>query len=326
MNRHRVHLLTQVLLGVSVQTRLLSAAWGYEAIEVKDGGTISGEVTFAGNPPPPEKIATTKDQDVCGKTEKVNESLLVGPNKGIQNVVVSLTNIQKGKKMPDTGATLDQKDCRYAPHVVLTPVGTEMAILNSDGILHNIHTYSTKNPPFNKAQPKFKPKMTTDAFTQPEVVKLTCDAHGWMSGWLVVEDNPYYAVTDATGAFKIIDIPPADYEVNYATSNHRTRSNFLARHILVKEHYLSQAQNFPDASWPTLGGNLNRVAVNLTNPCVDSPYMLSARLLPFSEAEKGLFLPDFLLRIISFLQLHHLALSVSKGQKSSSVHRHRAPA
>ena len=215
MNRHRVHPLTQVLLGVSVQALLLSAAWGYEAIEVKDGGTISGEVKFTGNPPPPEKIATTKDQEVCGKTEKVNESLLVGPNKGIQNVVVSLTNIQKGKKMPEAGATLDQKDCRYAPHVVLTPVGTEMAILNSDGILHNIHTYSTKNPPFNKAQPKFKPKMTTEAFTQPEVVKLTCDAHGWMNGWLVVEDNPYYAVTDATGAFNITDVPPGDYEVKF---------------------------------------------------------------------------------------------------------------
>src|SRR5439155_20280731 len=171
MKRHLWNQLTRVVLGVSFQALLLSGAWGYEAIDVKDGGTVSGEVKFAGNPPTPEKIAVTKDQDVCGKTEKVNESLLVGPNEGIQNVVVSLTNVQKGKKMPEAGATLDQKDCRYAPHVVLTPVGTEMAILNSDGILHNIHTYSTKNPPFNKAQPKFKPKMTTEAFTQPEVVK-----------------------------------------------------------------------------------------------------------------------------------------------------------
>src|SRR5438093_10552056 len=124
MTTPRVQPVPQILVGVTVQALLLSGAWGYEAVEVKDGRTISGEVTFAGNPPPPEKIATTKDQDVCGKTEKVNESLLVGPNKGIQNVVVSLTNVQKGKKMPEAGATLDQKDCRYAPHVVLTTVGT----------------------------------------------------------------------------------------------------------------------------------------------------------------------------------------------------------
>jgi len=214
MNRRRVSHLTQVLMGVSVQALLLSAAWGYEVIEVKDGGTISGEVKFAGNPPTPEKIATTKDQDVCGKTEKVNEALLVGPNKGIQNVVVSLTNVQKGKKMPETGATLDQKDCRYAPHVVLSPAGAELAILNNDGILHNIHTYSTKNPPFNRAQPKFKKEMK-EKFAEPETVKLTCDAHGWMNGWLVVQDHPYYAVTDANGAFKMTDVPAGDYEVKF---------------------------------------------------------------------------------------------------------------
>lgn len=103
-------------VGFGLQAALLSSgAWAYEVIDVKDGGTISGEIKFSGTPPTPEKIATTKDQEVCGKTEKVNESLLVGANKGLQNVVVSISNIQKGKKMPDTGATLDQKDCRYAP-------------------------------------------------------------------------------------------------------------------------------------------------------------------------------------------------------------------
>ncbi len=214
MKRHLWNQLARVVLGVSFQALLLSGAWGYEAIDVKDGGTVSGEVKFAGNPPTPEKIAVTKDQDVCGKTEKVNESLLVGPNKGLQNVVVSIANIQKGKKMPEAGATLDQKDCKYAPHIVLSPAGTELTILNSDGILHNIHTYSTKNPSFNRAQPKFKKEMK-EKFAQPETVKLSCDAHGWMNGWLIVEDSPYYAVTDANGAFKITDVPPGDYELKF---------------------------------------------------------------------------------------------------------------
>ncbi|MBI3796758.1 MAG: hypothetical protein HY268_07300, partial [Deltaproteobacteria bacterium] len=161
MNQRIWHQLARVAVGVGLQTAVLasSGAWAYEGIEVKDGGTISGEVKFSGTPAAPEKIAATKDQDVCGKTEKVNESLLVGPNKGLQNVVVSISNIQKGKKMPEAGATLDQKDCRYAPHVVLSPAGTDLNIVNSDGILHNIQTYSTKNPYFNKAQPKFKKEM-----------------------------------------------------------------------------------------------------------------------------------------------------------------------
>jgi len=213
MNRRIGTYFTRVALGVGFQVALLSSAWAYDVIDVKDGGSISGEVKFSGTPPTPEKIAATKDQEVCGKTEKVNETLLVGANKGIQNVVVSITNIQKGKKMPDA-TTLDQKDCRYAPHVVLSPAGADLTILNSDGILHNIHTYSTKNPPFNKAQPKFKKEMK-EKFAQPENVKLTCDAHGWMLGWLIVQDNPYYVATDANGTFKITDVPPGDYELKF---------------------------------------------------------------------------------------------------------------
>lgn len=214
MRRGIFSLVTGVVAGVGLQLLTLAGTWGYEAVEVTDGGTISGEVKFAGDPPTPAKVEVTKDQEVCGKTEKVDESLLVGPNKGIQNVVVSISDIQKGKKMPDQGATLDQKDCRYAPHVVLTPAGTEMSILNSDGILHNIHSYSTKNPAFNKAQPKFR-KEIKEKFAEPENVKLTCDAHGWMSGWVVVMDHPYYAVTKDDGTFTMTDVPPGDYELKF---------------------------------------------------------------------------------------------------------------
>ena len=64
----------------------------------------------------------------------------------------------------------------------------------------------------NRAQPKFK-KTMTETWAKPEMVKLNCDVHGWMSGWLVVEANPYYAVTDEHGAFKLTDVPAGDYEL-----------------------------------------------------------------------------------------------------------------
>src|SRR5262245_59433089 len=139
MSKPMLNQLTCVVVGVSLQVLLLSGAWAYEAMDVTNGGTISGEVKFTGTPQTPEKITVTKDQEVCGKTEKVDESLLVGPNGGLQNVVISIADIAKGKKMGETAATLDQKDCRYAPHIVLLPAGAELKILNSDGILHNIH-------------------------------------------------------------------------------------------------------------------------------------------------------------------------------------------
>jgi plastocyanin len=214
MNKPMLNQSTRMVVGISLQAILLSGAWAYEVMDVKNGGTITGEVKFTGTPPTPEKITVTKDQEVCGKTEKVDESLLVGSNGELQNVVVSITDITKGKKMDETAATLDQKDCRYAPHIVLLPAGAVLKILNSDGILHNIHTSSTKNPPFNRAQPKFK-KEIDEKFISPETVKLACDVHGWMSGWLIVEDHPYYAVTDANGSFKITDVPPGNYELKF---------------------------------------------------------------------------------------------------------------
>ena len=84
--------------------------------------------------------------------------------------------------------------------------------MNDDGILHNIHTYSTVNPSFNAAQPKFKKEMDK-VIEKPEVIKVTCDAHGWMHGWWVSTDTPYYAVTDDKGNYTIKDVPPGSYTV-----------------------------------------------------------------------------------------------------------------
>ena len=186
----------------------------YDGVDVKDGGSIVGNVKFSGSPPPREKLAATKDVEVCGKGELLSESLVVGAGGGLQNAVVYITNISKGKALqPSTSnGHLDQNGCKYVPHVALVPTKTNLDILNSDGILHNIHTYSTKNKALNLAQPKFKKQMTQQ-FDQPEFIKVGCDAHGWMQGWVVVQDNPYYAVTDESGAFKLTDVPPGDYEL-----------------------------------------------------------------------------------------------------------------
>lgn len=187
-------------------------AFGYEGAAVSGGGTISGEVKLQGTAPAPKPVEVTKDKEVCGQHEIKSEDLLVGSNGGLENAVVFITSISKGKPMGASEAVLDQKGCQYVPHVLLFPAGTTVKINNDDGILHNIHTYSTKNTPFNMAQPKFK-KTIEAKFDQPEVVKVTCDAHGWMGGWFIVEDNPYYAKTDANGNYKLTDVPPGDYEL-----------------------------------------------------------------------------------------------------------------
>ena len=202
-------------LAVVATASLAGRAAAYEAIAVTDGGTLSGTVTIEGTAPPPAKIEVTKDPEVCGKEgkEKVNPSLLVGPGGGIANVVVTV-KATKGKKLevPATNPVFDQKTCEFHPHVLVFPAGSTVDVLNSDGILHNIHTTGTANPSQNQAQPKFKPKIQIKV-DKPETIAVKCDVLGWMSGYWVATDTPYVAATDASGNFKITDLPPGDYDV-----------------------------------------------------------------------------------------------------------------
>jgi plastocyanin len=189
----------------------VSGMAAYQGGDVKDGGTISGTVKFKGTAPAPKKLDVSKDKEVCAKTPKVDQSLIVN-NGNLVNAVVTITDIQKGKKIDAKKVTLDQNGCEYKPHVLAFPVGTTVAILNPDGILHNVHSYSKANTPFNMAQPKFK-KTLDVKIDKPEAIELKCDVHGWMHGWLVATESPYVVVTDNSGNFKLTDVPPGTYTV-----------------------------------------------------------------------------------------------------------------
>src|SRR3989449_2462014 len=170
------------------------------------GGTIEAAVTYAGAPAV-EKLKVNKDTEKCG-TEAVIEKVVVGANKGLANAVVSVPGAKGASKAMKV--TIDQHGCKFVPHVVAMTPG-EVELKNSDDILHNIHTYSTANPSINKAQPKFK-KVMTEKFEKPEFVKLTCDVHSWMLGWVAVTPGPA-AVTDANGVAKIENVPPGKQTV-----------------------------------------------------------------------------------------------------------------
>ena len=121
---------------------------------MKNGGSIVGEVSYDGPPPPAAKLTVTKDQEVCGK-DSADEQLVVGGDKKVANAVVAVSGITRGKRFAEASPVLDQKGCRYTPHLLLVPAGAPIKVMNDDGILHNVHTYSRTNPPVNVAQPAF---------------------------------------------------------------------------------------------------------------------------------------------------------------------------
>jgi len=187
-------------------------ARAYQAEIVKDGGTISGTVKFDGAPPARRPLEISKDREVCGATRLYDESLIVDAAGGIANAVVSIADIAKGVPLaPLKDIKFDQKGCEYRPHVLAFPVGSTVAIFNSDGILHSVRTESKRNPALDMAQPPFKHVIVTAPLKYPELIGVSCDAHNWMHGWWFVAGNPYYAVTDGSGKFMIKDVPPGKY-------------------------------------------------------------------------------------------------------------------
>jgi len=173
---------------------------GLPGATAQGGGTIEAEVKYNGTPQV-EKLKINKDTEKCG-TEAVIEKVVVGGNKGLAYAVVSVPGAKGSGKA--VKATIDQHGCKFVPHVLAMNPG-DLELKNSDDILHNIHTYSTANPSINKAQPKFK-KIMTEKLEKPEYVKLTCDVHSWMLGWVAVTPGPA-AVTDSNGVAKIENVP-----------------------------------------------------------------------------------------------------------------------
>jgi len=173
-------------------------------------GTVVGTVKYLGKPPTPRKAAISQDTEICG-TEKQSAYLVVGPDQGIQWAVVQIADLT-GAKSSAEPPVVDQKGCDFAPRVVIVRPGEEVAILNSDGILHNVHTRSKENPAVNKAQPGFVKRMPL-TFKHAEVIRLKCDVHGWMTGWIMVTDSPHASVTDGAGSFRLSDVPAGTHQL-----------------------------------------------------------------------------------------------------------------
>jgi hypothetical protein len=190
---------------------LLAAApvSAYEVVTVSGGGRIEGKVTFQGTVPM-RKIIPTKDREVCGGPRD-EAQIQVGADKGVGDAVVYLKEVPKGKAWgaSDKTPVLDQEKCIFKPAVQVVRPG-KIDILNSDPVLHNTHGFYGKRTAFNLALPDKGTRITSE-LPRAGLVRVECDAHGWMLAHVYVADSPYYALTGADGSFTITDVPPGNY-------------------------------------------------------------------------------------------------------------------
>jgi len=193
-------------------------------------GKIVGRVRIEGRFERPEPLKVYKNRGFCG-SEVPNESFIVSADGGVQNVAITVRGAGSEKPVsPSKGLVLDNKKCVFVPHVQVAPVGSELLLLNSDPILHDVHARLGPETLFNVGLPSWR--QVRKHLGREGIVTIGCDVlHTWMTAYIVVTSSPYFAVTDERGEFAIEAIPVGRYELEVW----HERLGRLLRKVVVTE-------------------------------------------------------------------------------------------
>jgi Polysaccharide lyase family 4, domain II len=189
-----------------------NVAAAYEVVTVTNGGTIDGSVTLSGPIPPHAPVKVTKNQDICGNSIP-DPTYAVSAGGGLQNVIVYLKGISRGKAGSGQPLTFVNEGCMFRPRVQGAMVGNQVTVSSNDPVLHNYHPQNpdTNATIYNVAIPFPGFSVTKPLPAVTGLIKIKCDAHEWMHAWIMELDHPYYATTDSNGHFTIKDVPSGAY-------------------------------------------------------------------------------------------------------------------
>jgi plastocyanin len=186
---------------------------------------LSGMVQWAAPRSATETLVTnTTDPEVCSDRQSL-EDLVVSEDGGVRFAIVA---IQNAPAMPSPAKELvfDNVGCRFKPHAAVLTVGSTLVATNSDAVLHTTHYYGPSEANISMPIPGMRIERK---LTKPGLYVVKCDIHGWMQGFIRVDEHPYHAVTDASGRFSIEGVPPGRYTLEVW----HERLGTLAREVVI---------------------------------------------------------------------------------------------
>lgn len=234
-------LLCTGLLGVALVLPTWSSA--YDVIDVQDGGTIEGRITLNGPLPEPKgfNLITFPDPVYCGRISngtgwRLLKDFVVGPERGLRDTIVLLEGIEVGKPFEMSVPLIEARDCQFQPFVTIVRNGHAVEVMNMDPVMHDIQGYETSVEAGNRVLFNSPLKMNHshrrgDLMATHEhdrgrsqvgpiylnrgrrTFYMQCGFHAYMESWAMAVNNPYYAVTTESGAYKLDNIPPGTYQL-----------------------------------------------------------------------------------------------------------------
>jgi len=197
-------------------------------------GSIAGEVLFNGQVPPNEPLPKAASE-ACPKAPSVDERVLVVSGR-LRNVVVRISSNPPPNGPAPEPAALELKSCVYQPRVQGGVAGQLLRISNGDTVPHKVNAAVGSKSLFKEALPPGSPAL--EKTLDKGIVKLTCEAHPWEVGYVIVSDNRYFTSTGETGKFEIKDVPPGSYVLEAWHERFGTRTSAIevkpgeATHVL----------------------------------------------------------------------------------------------
>ncbi len=179
-------------------------------------GTVTGTVNYEGAVPPLRPLRMDADPG-CAKKHSgpvMPDVLVLGEGQTMAHIFVHVKGGVPGRhSTPSEPVVMDQNGCKYVPHVMGVMVGQTFKIVNSDGLLHNVHALPKVNKGFNRAMPGAVKEAEYTFDKEEFMFKIKCDVHPWMGAYVGVMTHPFFDVTGKDGKFEIKNLPAGTYDI-----------------------------------------------------------------------------------------------------------------
>ena len=209
-----------------IQWSLLAAFVALAAVAVGEEngrGVISGTVRLTGPVPGIPTVRPATDSDVCGNAARPTQSLLLGTNQVVREVIVYLAGRASNGANHGTNdaVILDQRNCEFVPRIQIARSGVPLILKNSDPVLHVVRIDSMSGTNGARTLVKvatpyagFEKKYKLANFREPTLLQATSgNGHDWMAAYIAVMPHSWAALTDENGRFTLRNVPAGTHKI-----------------------------------------------------------------------------------------------------------------